>query len=91
MIDCCLGLVQGRVQGVWFRRFVQRAALAYRVQGYARNLPDGSVEVLLLGDPEALARVREQVAIGPRAAQVERITWQRLEPPLPTVEDFQVL
>ncbi|HZP26353.1 MAG TPA: acylphosphatase, partial [Dehalococcoidia bacterium] len=42
-------IVSGRVQGVGFRDFVARRAGFLRLDGYARNLPDGGVEVYAEG------------------------------------------
>ena len=41
----------GRVQGVGFRYSVKQLALSYEVLGTVENLPDGSVQVLVTGDP----------------------------------------
>ncbi|MDD9869087.1 MAG: acylphosphatase, partial [Gammaproteobacteria bacterium] len=56
--------VSGRVQGVGFRAFVRAQAQRRGVTGYARNLPDGRVEVALYGDADAVAQVRQAVAEG---------------------------
>ena len=67
-------LVSGLVQGVGFRWFVGRHARALGLGGYARNLPDGRVEVVACGaDPEALARLEALLRAGPAHAQVERV------------------
>ena len=47
-------VLSGRVQGVGFRFFVVEAAEVEGVQGWVRNLPDGSVEAAFEGDPEAV-------------------------------------
>ena len=74
---CVSGRVRGKVQGVWFRRFVQEYAEARGVTGHAENLSDGSVEVLLCGEAEAVAEVQAQVASGPPAAEVAEVQWQQ--------------
>lgn len=84
-----LGLVEGNVQGVWFRRFVANQAESYGVRGYAKNLPDGRVEVLLCGTPQAVAAVTEQVAVGPPAARVDRVDWRECK--VPRGSGFEVL
>ena len=68
-------LVSGMVQGVGFRWFVARHARALGLAGYARNLPDGRVEVVATGGDaaDALARLEELLRAGPAHAQVE--TW----------------
>ena len=73
---CVIGQVRGKVQGVWFRRFVQQCAEPLGIAGYAENLPDGSVEVLLCGSAETVSRVQQQVAVGPPDAQVADVQWQ---------------
>ena len=70
------GLVSGRVQGVGFRYFVQRCAIAERIAGWARNLADGRVEVLLVGDADAVAQLEQRIAAGPAAAKVEGWRWE---------------
>jgi acylphosphatase len=67
-------LVSGEVQGVGFRWFVARHARALGLGGYARNLPDGRVEVLASGaGPEALSRLEDLLRAGPAHARVERL------------------
>jgi acylphosphatase len=66
-------VVTGRVQGVCFRDFTQRAALGEAVCGWVRNLPDRNVEALLQGNPVAVARVIQQMRVGPPAARVTDI------------------
>ena len=67
--------VTGRVQGVFFRDSTRRQAEAGRLTGYAANLDDGSVEILLQGSPEAVEKVLQWIkAGGPPAARVESVT-----------------
>ena len=64
-------LVSGLVQGVGFRWFVARHARALGLAGYARNLPDGRVEVVVSGPEEALPALEQLLRAGPANAQVE--------------------
>ncbi len=66
-------LVAGLVQGVGFRWFVARHARSLGLGGYARNLPDGRVEVVAGGADTALARLEELLRAGPAHARVERL------------------
>ncbi len=66
-------LVFGIVQGVGFRWFVARHARALGLHGYARNLPDGSVEVVVAGRDEALPELERLLREGPSHARVERL------------------
>ena len=70
-------LVSGVVQGVGFRWFVARHARTLGVGGYARNLPDGRVEVVAAADAaEAIARLEEVLRAGPAHASVEGLERQ---------------
>jgi len=63
-------VVRGRVQGVGYRYFVLRQADALGVSGFARNLPDGAVEVLAEGSDAALADFEARLREGPAFAGV---------------------
>ena len=63
-------VVRGRVQGVGYRYFVLRHAEELGLAGYARNQPDGSVEVLAEGPKSALATLAGLLAEGPAFSHV---------------------
>jgi len=65
--------VHGRVQGVWFRDSTRREAERLGITGHAVNLPDGSVEVLACGAPDALAGLENWLHEGPPLASVVRV------------------
>ncbi len=70
----CRFLVSGLVQGVGFRWFVARHARALGLTGFARNLPDGRVEVVACGpDGGALDLLEQRLRAGPAHASVERV------------------
>ena len=69
--------VEGRVQGVFFRASARAQAQALGLRGYARNLHDGRVEVLAVGDVQALERLAEWLKEGPPHARVDRL--ERIE------------
>lgn len=73
-------VVSGRVQGVNFRAWVRDRATAREVAGWAANRDDGSVEVFLQGDAEAVAAVERAVGEGPPHARVDRIEADDAEP-----------
>jgi acylphosphatase len=66
--------VSGTVQGVGFRFFVSRGARHLGINGYAKNLRDGRVEVYAIGTPEKLAALRKELQRGPRSAVVSDVT-----------------
>lgn len=72
-------LVTGRVQGVFYRASTRERALTLGVAGYARNLPDGSVEVLACGDPAAVEALCQWLWEGPPMAEVARVEVEHLE------------
>ena len=66
--------IRGKVQGVGFRWFVARNATRLRLMGYARNLPDGSVEVVAVApDGQAMAEFEVLINRGPEFAQVSGV------------------
>jgi len=64
----------GYVQGVFFRAFVDRKAGQLGLNGYVRNLPGGSVEVLAEGERENLEKLIAYLKVGPPAARVKEVT-----------------
>ncbi len=70
---CVRFVVSGRVQGVFFRASTREEALRLGLTGHARNLPDGTVEVVACGDDAALAQLERWLELGPPLAQVSRV------------------
>jgi len=73
--------ISGRVQGVYFRASSQQQAIDYSLSGYARNLADGDVEVLLCGEEENIEKMLSWLAHGPEQAEVtqihhKKVPWQ---------------
>jgi acylphosphatase len=66
-------VVHGRVQGVFFRDTARRMAEQRGLAGWARNVPDGTVEAVFEGEPEAVERLVAFCREGPRGAAVERV------------------
>jgi acylphosphatase len=66
--------VSGTVQGVGFRYFASRMARQLGINGYAKNLHDGRVEVYAIGAPGKLAALRKELQRGPRSAVVSEVT-----------------
>jgi acylphosphatase len=70
----CLHIrIEGRVQGVGFRVFVQRQALARGLHGMVRNRRDGGVETFAFGHASACDAFTAALAHGPRGAHVAMI------------------
>ena len=66
-------IVQGRVQGVGFRWFVWREAERLGLGGFARNLRDGTVEVVSQGPDAALDRLAQALRRGPPGSRVDAL------------------
>jgi acylphosphatase len=71
-------LVSGLVQGVGFRYNTRRKARLSGLTGYARNLPDSSVEIEVQGTPEALERFIHWAHHGPPDAIVRSLDQNEL-------------
>jgi acylphosphatase len=62
--------IRGRVQGVWYRGACAQQAATLGVSGWARNLPDGRVEVVAEGEVDAVEQLVKWCHQGPAAAEV---------------------
>ena len=71
-------IIDGKVQGVFYRVETQRAAEAAGLRGWVRIRPDGTVEALLEGDEEDVKAVLEWCRQGPPLARVSRldVSWE---------------
>ena len=76
---CYRCVVGGRVQGVFFRSAAREQAMRLGVTGYARNLPDGRVEVLACGEAQAVAQLRDWLRTGPPRASVSGVACEPLD------------
>lgn len=65
--------IHGRVQGVGFRFSAARQARALGVSGRIRNLPDGTVDVVMFGAPAAVERLIAWLRLGPPMAEVTAV------------------
>ncbi len=73
--------VSGRVQGVYFRASSQQKAIDYGLSGYAKNLADGDVELMLCGEEKNVEKMLVWLKDGPEQAEVtqmqqKKIAWQ---------------
>ena len=72
--ECRRVLVTGRVQGVWFRGSTQQQAKKLEITGWAKNLPDGRVEVLMCGESTSLDSLQQWLKKGPPLARVDDLS-----------------
>ena len=70
-------VVEGRVQGVGFRYFVEEEAIMLDLKGWVRNRWDGTVEVVAEGERQALEKFLAALRRGPRASSVSdvQVVW----------------
>lgn len=71
-------IISGVVQGVWYRAFTQRTALALGLRGWVRNLPDGSVESVMEGPKPAIEMAILECKKGPPSSRIEKVdvSWE---------------
>ncbi|WP_129642789.1 acylphosphatase [Peristeroidobacter agariperforans] len=80
--------VSGRVQGVFYRASARQKATELGCSGFARNLPDGRVEVLAVGEPQAVQGLLDWLWRGSPASDVRQVDVQELA--LEELEDLPV-
>lgn len=73
-------IVEGRVQGVGFRAYVDRRASLLGVTGYVMNLNDGRVRVHAEGERHVIDALINELRRGPRGARVEQASVRWIEP-----------
>lgn len=83
-------LVFGKVQGVYFRHSTRLEARRLLIRGIARNLPDGSVEVLAQGGTAAVEELRVWLQRGPTHARVDEVRETSPDEADPIPDGFEV-
>ena len=83
--------ISGHVQGIGFRQFIKHHARKLSMGGWVRNLPDGRVEAVFIGDEKSLEKIIERSKKGPFLAKVEdlEIHWNKEKDP--DIIGFEVL
>ncbi|MCG6895920.1 MAG: acylphosphatase [Thiocapsa sp.] len=76
---CYRCVVGGRVQGVFFRASAREQAMRLGLTGYARNLPDGRLEVVACGEPGGVSQLRDWLRTGPAGAEVTGVACEPLD------------
>ena len=67
-------MIEGRVQGVYFRESTRRMAEALGLSGYVRNLSDGRVEAFFVGESQTVEKALDFVSTGPPGARVDLVS-----------------
>lgn len=81
--ECYRFIVNGRVQGVYFRQSTAEKARDLGLRGWVQNLPDGRVEGLASGPNHQLEALKSWLRQGPPAARVDGLQWIVDELPVP--------
>ena len=81
--------VSGRVQGVWFRGYTRKIASSLDIKGYVKNLPNGNVEILAMGNQDKMDKFISKVKVGPPEARVESIEIKEISESI-DYENFQI-
>lgn len=81
---CVRVIVTGHVQGVGFRFHTAHQGLKYSLKGYAKNLPNGTVEILACGEKNNVDDLLVWLGSGVKMAQVddlfaEEVTWRHID------------
>jgi acylphosphatase len=77
--------ITGRVQGIGYRHFAVRSAREFDIRGSVRNMPDGSVQVIALGEEDNLAGFIEKLRKGPTFSLVRDLQIEELA----TTKDYE--
>jgi acylphosphatase len=88
-IETRLVRVHGRVQGIGYRYACVQQANALGVTGWVRNRMDDSVEAMLQGTPQQVARMCEWMRDEMPAALVERMDVTDVPPPFARFDGFE--
>jgi acylphosphatase len=78
------------VQGVFFRDSTQRKATSLGLRGWVKNLPDGRVEALFVGDEDACRKALAFVGVGPAGARVTGVDHRWEDMPSDGFAGFEI-
>lgn len=77
---CKKFIIHGLVQGVGFRYFAYKTAEKYSIFGYAKNLYDGTVEVVASGDKDNIEQFKKDLKIGPSRSRITKFEEEEYSP-----------
>lgn len=83
-------IFEGRVQGVGFRYTVKDLARGFEVCGWVKNLPDGTVELQVTGEPDEVADFIHEIAVESQLAANIRNHYVETIPPLVGCTGFRI-
>ncbi|WP_294954421.1 acylphosphatase [Sulfurovum sp.] len=83
-------IIQGRVQGVFYRKFVSQALMRKQFKGYIRNLPDGTVEVVAEIFDDDFDTVMQILKEGSPLSSVEGISHEIIDDAVFNTDGFEI-
>ena len=69
--------VYGKVQGVWFRKYIKQKAIEYKLVGRVKNLDDGTVLISVYGDNKNIIDFNDKIYIGSPGSKVDKIEFSK--------------
>ncbi len=76
---CIKAVISGKVQGVFFRQGTLLKARELGLTGWAKNLPNGDVEIMACGERDPIMLLTEWLWEGPKAAEVSNVIWNEID------------
>ena len=83
-------IIYGKVQGVGFRYFTYKTAKELNLNGWVKNLHDGTVETVFTGNAENVFKMKEKLKDGPPRATVQDIQEMELTTDTDSFQDFSI-
>lgn len=83
-------IIQGKVQGVFYRASTRRTADALGITGWVKNMPDQTVHALFQGNPDTLHQMIQWCKKGPAGSRVDRVLCEDQEVTT-EYENFKIL
>lgn len=80
--------ISGRVQGVGFRAFIRKKAADLQLKGWAKNLADGRVEIVIQGDKNQIEKIMTKLKNGPSFARVDDLEVEKEK--VKNFNDFEI-
>ncbi len=90
MTNCVKVVVQGRVQGVFFRAYTREEARSRGLAGWVRNLPGGEVEAVVCGEARDVERMTLWFKKGSPLSRVTEVLVEQIDIPADLRAGFEI-
>lgn len=78
-MEATLIIIKGNVQGIFYRAFAKSEAEKLNIKGYVKNLNNGNVEIIAVGESNNLNKFIEILGKGPEGAIIKGINFKEIE------------